>query len=77
MHTLGPGCHMMDPFGLWWTVFNEIFSINFFLTQGVHDIYDQSTIYINIRKLSDFLTSLSVASNIKGTEESLGCGQKI
>ena len=28
-------------------------------------------------KLSEFLISLSVASKMKGTEQSLGCGQKI
>ena len=70
MATLVPGCQMIDPFGLWWTVFNEILSTNFFLPQGVYDIYDQSTIDINICKLSEFLTSLSVASKIKCTKQS-------
>ena len=27
---------MMDPFGLWWTVFNETLSISFFLTGGLN-----------------------------------------
>ena len=36
MATLVPGCQMMDPFGLWWTVFNETLSISFFLTGGLN-----------------------------------------
>jgi hypothetical protein len=36
METLGPGCQMMDPFGLWWTVCNETISISFFLTGGLN-----------------------------------------
>ena len=36
MGTLVPGCQMMDPFGLWWTVFNETLSISFFLTGGLN-----------------------------------------
>ena len=36
METLGPGWQMMDPFGLWWTVFNETLSISFFLTGGLN-----------------------------------------
>ena len=36
METLGPGWQMMDPFGLWLTVFNETLSISFFLTCGLN-----------------------------------------
>ena len=30
MHTLGPGCQMMDPFGLWWTIVYEIQNLSSF-----------------------------------------------
>ena len=30
MHTLGPGCQMMDPFGLWWTIVYEIQNLSNF-----------------------------------------------
>jgi hypothetical protein len=37
MGTLVPGCQMMDPFGLWWTVFNETLSISFFWPGGLNE----------------------------------------
>ena len=36
MATLVPGCQMIDPFGLWWTVFYETLSISFFLSGSLN-----------------------------------------
>ena len=36
MHTLGPGCQLMDPFGLWWTIVYEIRNLSSFLQGGLN-----------------------------------------
>ena len=36
IHTLGPGCQMMDPFGLWWTIVYEIQNLSSFLRGGLN-----------------------------------------